>query len=107
MSRDKQFTADHGESFYADAVTIMHGQGKIVLDFKTTVPRFDQTEDDAQHTLVTEHSPVALTPQTAKMLYNLLEDNIEDYEETFGEIELPEQDGGDETAAEDTTGYIG
>ncbi|MDY6766517.1 MAG: DUF3467 domain-containing protein [Candidatus Nanohaloarchaea archaeon] len=106
MSRDKQFTADHGTAFSADAVTIMHGKGKIVLDFKATVPRFDQAEGDSQHTIITEHDPVVLNPQTAKMLHSLLEENIADYEEKFGEIEMPEQDVTDEEDVGDH-GYIG
>ncbi len=106
MGRDKQFTADHGDAFAADAVTIMHGKGKIVLDFKSTVPRFDQMEGDSQHTIITEHDPIVLNPQTAKMLHSLLEDNIEDYEEKFGEIETPEKNESDEEDVEDH-GYIG
>ncbi|MFB6294615.1 MAG: DUF3467 domain-containing protein [Candidatus Nanohaloarchaea archaeon] len=47
-----------------------------------------------------------LNPQTAKMLHSLLEDNIEDYEEKFGEIEMPEQSESDEEDVEDH-GYIG
>jgi hypothetical protein len=107
MGHDKQFKAEHGTSFSADSITIMHGQGKIILDFKTTVPRFDQAEGDSQHTLITEHNPVVLNPQAAKMLHSLLEDNLEDYEEKFGEIEMPEREEGEEPVTEESHGYIG
>lgn len=106
MSHDKQFKAEHGESFTADSITIMHGKGKMILDFKRTIPRFDQTEGDSQHTVITEHEPVVLNPRTAKMLKSLLEENIENYEEKFGEIEIPEREDSEEEDVE-THGYIG
>ncbi len=107
MSNNKQFQADHGDAFRAESITIMHGEGKIVLDFKNTTPRFDQFEGDSQHTLITEHDAVTMEPRTAKMLLKLLQDNIEDYEEQFGEIELPEQEDGGDEQPEDAHGYIG
>ncbi|MCJ7479188.1 MAG: DUF3467 domain-containing protein [Candidatus Nanohaloarchaeota archaeon QJJ-7] len=106
MPHDKQFKAEHGKSFTADSITIMHGKGKIILDFKRTAPRFDQTEGDSRHTVITEHEPVVMNPKTAKMLKNLLEDNLENYEEKFGEIELPER-GESEDEEVETHGYIG
>lgn len=106
MASNKSFKAEHGESFQADSITIMHGQGKIVLDFKKTAPRFDQMDGDSQHTIVTEHSPVVLSPRTAKVLYSMLEDNIETYEEKYGEIEMPDRNDPEEDEV-DSHGYIG
>lgn len=103
---DKQFRAEHNDAFHADAITIMHGKGSFILDFKDTTPRFDQVDDDSQHTLITEHDAVVIQPQMAKILLNLLEDNVQEYEEKFGEITVPEQQpGSDETA--DSHTYIG
>lgn len=108
MSADnKQFKAEHNRPFNADAATIMHGKGSFVLDFKQSTPRLDQVEDAMQHTVITEHNAIVLQPQMAKVLLNLLEENISNYEEKFGEIEVPEKKQVDTASSEDTHGYIG
>ncbi len=107
MPTDKAFTADHGDAFFTDGITIMHNEGKMILDFKLTAPRFDQTEGDSQHTIITEHTPVVMQPQMAKALLRLLKENIEQYEDKFGEIELPDRDDTDAESDEDAHGYIG
>lgn len=105
--RNQTFKAEHNKPFNADAVTIMHNEGSLVLDFKNTTPRFDQVNGDAQHTVITEHNAVTLNPQMAKILLNLLQENIEDYEEKFGEIELPDQEEEQVDDEMSTMGYIG
>lgn len=108
MAPDKQFAAEHNDAFYADGITIMHNQGSMILDFKLTAPRFDQADNDSQHTIITEHNAVVMQPQMAKMLLQLLEENIENYEEKFGEIEIPDRgEAGEEDADESSHGYIG
>lgn len=107
MPDNQQFTADHGETFHADQITIMHGEGKVILDFKTTAPRFDQYEGESQHVVVTEHAPVTLSPENAKILLTLLQENLENYEEKFGEIEIPEREEPEDLDAEEGAGYIG
>lgn len=107
MPSNKQFKAEHGDVFNAESITIMHGEGAIVLDFKQSSPRFDQVEGDTQHTLITEHDTIKLDPQTAKMLHELLEENIENYEEKFGEIETPDRDEDEDEVPEEGHGYIG
>ncbi len=79
-----------GESFYSDAVTVVFGKGRFVMDFKKTAPRIDRLKDEQSQTLVTEHNPVILRPQAAKMMLKILENNVSKYEEKFGEIEIPE-----------------
>lgn len=105
---NRTFKAEHNEPFHADSATIIHGKGSVVVDFKQTTPRVDQLEGNTEHTVITEHNAIVLQPQMAKVLLNLLEENIGDYEEKFGEIELPEKtDQSVKTDREDTTGYIG
>jgi len=99
-----------GEAFFSDALTVVFGKGRFVLDFKKTAPRIDQVGDDQNQTLVTEHEPLIIQPEAAKMMLRILENNVEKYEEKFGEIELPERDGSDEIEEEtsaDTRNYIG
>lgn len=105
---NRTFKANHNEPFNADSATIIHGKGSVVVDFKQSTPRVDQIEDSTEHTVITEHNAVVLQPQMAKVLLNLLEENIENYEEKFGEIELPEQDEQNvDTSDDDAHGYIG
>lgn len=106
---NKQFKAEHNEPFNADSATIMHSQNQVVIDFKQTTPRLDQVDNDMQHTVITEHNAIVLRPQMAKVLLNLLQENLENYEDKFGEIDLPEQDGQDtpDDATQDSHGYIG
>lgn len=111
MSREsKQFKADHGEPFNADSATIIHGEGSVVIDFKHTTPRVDQVDDEVQHTVITQHEPIVLDPQMAKVLLNLLQENLSNYEDKFGEIEIPDQDSdsvGGEVEETHGHGYIG
>lgn len=100
--------AEHNDAFNADSATIIHGKGSVVVDFKQTTPRVDQVDGSTEQTVITEHNAIVLQPQMAKVLLNLLEENIANYEEKFGEIPMPEQ--GEEqvdTGGEDTHGYIG
>ncbi len=108
MGKDsKRFKAEHNSPFNADSATIMHGRGSFVVDFKQTTPRLDKIDDSAQHTVITEHNAVVLQPQMAKVLLNLLKENIANYEETFGEIELPDTEHDMGSSSQDTHGYIG
>lgn len=108
MGQDsKRFKAKHNSPFNADSATIMHGKGSIVLDFKQTTPRLDKVDDSAQHTVITEHNAVVLKPRMAKILMRLLEENIANYEEKFGEIELPDREEDMDSTTPETHGYIG
>ncbi|MDY6778365.1 MAG: DUF3467 domain-containing protein [Candidatus Nanohaloarchaea archaeon] len=107
MSNDQpNFTSDLGESFAADGVAIMFREGRVVMDFRKTAPRVDQIGNEQNQTIVTEHQPVLLDPQAAKVMKQILEDNIEEYEQQFGEIEVPEQHE-DVDATEPSQNYIG
>ena len=94
MSENTQnVSVDHGgESFFTDSIAIMHGPTKFIVDFKQSTPRIDQVGGDQQQTLNITHNSVIMDPQTAKVLLNILKDNIKKFEEKNGEIELPEKD---------------
>lgn len=100
MAKKKNFHSDMGSTFFSDAVTVVFGNGRFVLDFKKTAPRIDQVGDDQNQTLVTEHNPVLLQPKAVKMMMKILENNVERYEDKFGEIELPDFEQKEETMEE-------
>ncbi len=108
----KNFHADLGDAFTSDAVTVVFGHGKFVMDFKKTAPRIDHVNGNQNQTIVSEHQPIVLRPKAAKMLLRILDNNVERYEEEHGEIEIPEsqpvedQDEA-ETASTEDHGYIG
>ncbi|MCJ7429352.1 MAG: DUF3467 domain-containing protein [Candidatus Nanohaloarchaeota archaeon QJJ-5] len=91
MSENQQVRSDLGESFAADGVAIMFREGKLVLDFRKSAPRVDQIGDQQQQSIKTEHQPIVLDPRGAKVLMKMLEENIDQYEQQFDTIELPEQ----------------
>jgi len=111
MPDEQRFHADLGEAFGADAMTVVYGEGKFVLDFKKTAPRIDQVGDDSSQTLVVEHQPVIMPAEMAKVLLRMLEENIEDYEDQFGEIDVDGLERDDADPEPDRSGmsdnYIG
>jgi hypothetical protein len=58
-------------------------------------------------TIVSEHQPVVMTPERAKAFKKILENNIENYEEKHGEIELPEREDSKDSEIEESQDYIG
>lgn len=84
------FESRKGESFKPDSLAVIFREGQLVMDFKKTSPRLDQSGSDKIQTVVSEHNPVVVNPRKAKAFSKLLEKNIESYEEKYGEIELNE-----------------
>lgn len=113
MTDSTNFESRPGESFKPDSLAVIFREGQLVMDFRKTAPRLDQSSSDKIQTVVSEHNPVVMRPEKAKMFKELLEKNIENYEEKFGKIELPEQEnpdssGDSETSeVEDSQNYIG
>ncbi len=107
MSDSTDFESRSGRSFYADNLAIIFREDKIFLDFKKSAPRLDRFGKNKKQTVVSEHNPVIVSPEKAKMFKNLLEKNIERYEEKFGDIEVPSTGETDRKDAEEqTTDYI-
>lgn len=107
---DQGYKINAGSAFHADAVTVMHTPRKIMLDFKLTTARVDQVGGNHRQTVVVEHDAVEMEPELAKELINLLQDNLEKYEEKHGEVEersRPDQETDGEDVEVESSSYIG
>ncbi len=62
---------------YANLAVISHGPAEVFLDFITVAPNMPQAK---------VQSRIIMTPENAKNLLFALNDNIQKYEQTFGEI---------------------
>src|SRR6202049_4291373 len=80
-------TADYREH-YANSVQIRVNLWDFFLMFGT----INQTAPDSVS--IHNFQGVYLSPQQAKALYNVLQQNINQYESTFGEIKLEPQGSG-------------
>jgi hypothetical protein len=103
---------DHSEpAFFTDNVTISHSGSKFVVDFSQMTPRFDNFEDKQQQTFVIKHKTVVMDPQFAKVFADILGQNIQKFEKSFGKIKLEKPKkaakGDMVEKAETTTRYIG
>ncbi|MGE5680856.1 MAG: DUF3467 domain-containing protein [Bacillota bacterium] len=77
------------EGIYSNLAIITHSPAEFVIDFTRVVPGVPKAK---------VHARIITTPQHAKMLLLALNDNIEKYEQRFGEIKIegqpnPEQFG--------------
>jgi hypothetical protein len=80
-------TSDYREN-YANSVQIRVNLWDFFLMFGT----INQTAPDSVY--IQNFQGVYLSPQQAKALYNVLQQNISQYEATFGEIKLEPQGSG-------------
>ncbi len=76
------------EGFYADSSVIAHNPLKFFLDFKQTTPRI---REDGQFQALVKRKVIILDPIHAKLLMESLRDNVEKYENQFGEIKTAPQ----------------
>lgn len=67
------------EGIYSNLVLISHSSAEFVLDFTRMLPGVPKTKVYAR---------VIMTPQHAKNLLGALKENVEKYENEFGEIKL-------------------
>lgn len=77
------------EGIYSNLAIITHSPAEFVIDFTRVVPGIPKAK---------VHARIITTPQHAKMLLLALNDNIEKFEQRFGEIKIegqpnPEQFG--------------
>lgn len=70
---------------YSNLAIISHSRSEFIIDFAEMLPGMQRP--DISNRLV-------MTPDHAKMLLNALAENITKYENQFGRIELPGQQGG-------------
>ena len=75
------------EGIYSNLAIISHSPAEFIIDFTKVLPGIPKSKISAR---------IVMTPQHAKMLLNALKDNIEKYENQFGQIQLfggPDQQG--------------
>jgi len=113
MAEEKRvnINIDHSEpAFFTDNVTVSHSPNKFVIDFSQTTPRFDGFQNKQQQTFVVKHKTLLLDPQFAKIFLKVLQQNIEKYEKSFGNIKVVERkqvEKIENMVEESSTRYIG
>ena len=70
------------EGVYSNLALISHSPSEFILDFITALPGMPQPQ---------VKSRVILAPENAKRLLQLLQNNILNFEKTFGKIQLPDE----------------
>jgi hypothetical protein len=68
------------EATYANFALITHTASEVIIDFARVLPNMPQAKVYAR---------IINTPLHAKLLLRALTENLEKYEEHFGEIKLP------------------
>lgn len=69
---------------YANLALITHSGSDFILDFARILPGMPRPQ---------VRSRIILAPEHAKRLLQALQENIYKYEQTFGKIEVPNQQG--------------
>lgn len=69
---------------YANFVLITHSSSDFVFDFARILPGLPKAQ---------VRSRVIMAPEHAKRLLQALQENIYKYEEAFGKIQIPNQEG--------------
>ncbi len=67
------------EGHYSNLAIISHSGAEFILDFTRIFPGIPKAK---------VHSRIIMTPQHCKMLLNLLKDNLDRYEASYGDIKL-------------------
>ncbi|MEI7906870.1 MAG: DUF3467 domain-containing protein [Bacteroidota bacterium] len=67
------------EGIYSNLAIITHSPAEFVIDFTRILPGVPKARVQAR---------VIMTPQHTKLLMNAIHDNIQKYEEKFGEIKI-------------------
>jgi hypothetical protein len=73
------------DATYANFALITHSASEVVIDFARVLPNVPKAK---------VHARIITTPVHAKLLLRALHENLERYEEQFGEIRMP-ADGDD------------
>lgn len=67
------------EGIYSNLAIISHSPAEFILDFTRVLPGIPKSKISAR---------IIMTPQHAKMLLGALKENIEKFENQFGEIQV-------------------
>ncbi len=79
-----ELTQEVSEGEYANFVVVTHSPAEFVMDFTKILPGVTKAR---------VHSRVIMVPQHAKAFLAALGDNIKRFEQQYGEIDAPSQDG--------------
>lgn len=77
---DIELSHDVAQGTYANLAIITHSSSEFILDFIRVMPGIPKAE---------VKNRIILTPEHAKRLLQVLQDNIRKYEQVFGKINLP------------------
>jgi hypothetical protein len=80
------------ESFYANNLAVFNNVNEFVLDFAQVTPRMDMIDGKQVLTYMVKHNNIVIEPKQAKIILNLLKENLEKYEKRFGKIEIGKQE---------------
>ena len=78
-----QLGEKEAEGIYSNLALISHSGAEFVIDFTRIVPGVPKTRVYAR---------IIMTPQHAKSFLNAMQENINKYEQEFGEIRVEKQD---------------
>ncbi len=70
------------EATYSNFVLITHSPSELILDFARVLPNVPKAKVYAR---------IVMTPMNAKLLHRALGENLDKFEEKFGEIKTPDQ----------------
>ena len=77
-----ELSEETAEGVYANLAMIAHSSSEFVIDFIRLMPGVPKAK---------VKSRIVITPEHAKRLLTALEDNIQKYEATFGEVKQVEE----------------
>lgn len=80
-----ELSEEMAEGVYSNLAVISHSNAEFVLDFIRMMPGVPKAK---------VKSRIVMTPQNAKRLLMALHDNIDKFEQIFGDIPLNEPPGG-------------
>jgi hypothetical protein len=82
-----ELSEHEAEGIYSNLVFIAHSPSEVILDFARALPGLPKAKVYAR---------IILTPQHAKSLLMALEQNLKNYESSFGAIKVPGEPRGRE-----------
>lgn len=74
-----ELSEKEAEGIYSNLAIITHSTAEFVVDFTRVLPGVPKAK---------VHARIIMTPQHAKLLMKALEDNIDKFENKFGEIKI-------------------
>ncbi|HID92639.1 MAG TPA: DUF3467 domain-containing protein [bacterium (Candidatus Stahlbacteria)] len=74
-----ELSPEEAEGIYSNLAIVSHSPSEFIVDFTRVLPGIKKAKVYAR---------IVLAPQHAKLLMNTLKENIEKYEQRFGEIKI-------------------